>query len=152
MTRTSLNCHGLTISGGRPALKDLLDHLGEVSEWETLGIKLGIKKYKLEEISSERKGKMTLCKMDMFDYWLRSNVHASWEKIVIALEQMNNEYNDLAHSLRVKYGLGPSPGEHSLACCMIQSVSLLVHTQELADTLKRSRVHCQQDNYADVVL
>lgn len=74
---------------------------------------------------------MTLCKMDMFDYWLRSTVHASWKMIVVALEEMEG-YNHLAHSLRVKYGLGPSPGEYSvgywyLVFQLCESVFVSVH-------------------------
>ncbi len=85
-------------------MKDLLDQLGVVSEWELLGFHLGIKKYKLNDIKEERRGKASLCKMDMFDYWLRADIHASWRKVVEALEQMDDI--ELSHSLRVSHGLG----------------------------------------------
>ncbi|XP_064383255.1 85/88 kDa calcium-independent phospholipase A2-like isoform X2 [Halichondria panicea] len=94
----------MAFNRGRPELKDLLDQLGVVTEWELLGNHLGIKRHKLNDIKVERHGKASLCKMDMFDYWLRSDIYASWQKVVEALEKMD-DFGLLSHTLRVSHGL-----------------------------------------------
>ncbi len=87
-------------------MKDLLEQLVEVSEWEQLGSLLDIKKYKLNDIRESRHGVAANCKMDLFDYWLRSDIQASWNKLVEALETM--DYSSLAHKIRVQHRLGKS--------------------------------------------
>ncbi len=85
-------------------MKELLEQLVEVSEWEQLAAHLGVKKYKLDEIRESRRGVTANCKMDMFDYWLRSDIRASWKKVVETLEKM--DYGRLATNMRVRHGLG----------------------------------------------
>lgn len=89
--------------GDRPKLNNLLEQVVEVFEWEQVGTALGVKKYKLSEIREARHGVTANCKLDLFDYWLRSDVRASWKKLIEALEKV--EYFELARNLRAKHGL-----------------------------------------------
>jgi len=98
-----------------------MDQLKEVSEWESLGAFLGVKKYKLNDIQVERRGKLSLCKMDLFDQWLRSDVNASWEMVARALESMDGDYNTLAQNVRMRHNLGPGAGN------AMQSILMDVH-------------------------
>lgn len=107
-----------------------MNQLAEVSEWELLGSNLGIKKHKLNEIKEERRGKASHCRMDMLDYWLRSDVKASWLKLVQALEKMEGEYAALCQTLRVNHGLGQGTDTSSL--CMNHTSNYALHSIHIA--------------------
>ena len=77
------------------ALTNLLD-------WHKLGLLLGIKKIKLDQIrldffpdGSERQ------RDEMVSLWLRNDRDASWEKLCTALENMDQ--NTIAEHIRTRY-------------------------------------------------
>lgn len=72
--------------------------LATVYSWETLGIKLGLQMHQLEKIRQDCQGDLEMCKNRLFDLWLRQSVDPSWENVVMALEQM--EENNLASKIR----------------------------------------------------
>ena len=83
-------------------LKNLTNALREIPDWEMLGCKLGIKEYKIREIAADRSHRNPhLCKKDLLDHWLRSNVEASWEQVAAALDDMDE--NATACGIRTAY-------------------------------------------------
>lgn len=75
---------------GVPSLtvKNLSNVLVEVLEWHQLGVNLDLKHYKLNEIAKNKMGDAAACRLAFIDLWLRTDVNASWEKLVEALEKM----------------------------------------------------------------
>lgn len=82
-------------------MRNLANALAEVIQWYELGIALGIKPFKLEEIRRNRMGEVQLCKLNLLDYWLRSDLDASWEQLAGALEDI--DHTDAAQRIRQKY-------------------------------------------------
>ena len=73
-------------------LKNLTNALREVPDWEMLGCKLGIKEYKIKEIANDRSHRNPhLCKKDLLDHWMKSDVEASWEQMAAALDDMDEK-------------------------------------------------------------
>lgn len=70
-------------------MKNLSNVLVEVLDWNQLGINLDLKTYKLQEIAKNKQGEVGACRLAFIDLWLRSDVHASWERLVEALEKMD---------------------------------------------------------------
>ena len=85
-------------------MKNLSNVLVEVLEWQGLGVKLDIKRYKLEEINRNNHGNVPLCKMALIDLWLRGDIKASWEKLAEALTEMGEA--DTVEKIRTTYLLG----------------------------------------------
>ena len=83
--------------------------LVEVDKWETLGINLGLKKYKLKEIDRSKLGDIALCRLDLIDLWLRSDIYASWEKLIEALTKMD-DYSTTIERIRTEFLQGGIPG------------------------------------------
>ena len=68
------------------SLKNLTNALSEVDGWKALGVQLDINYHKLEEFGSlptieERK-------LAMLQYWLDTDLQASWEKLLCGLKKM----------------------------------------------------------------
>lgn len=82
-------------------LRNLANELKEVVEWYQLGISLGIKSYRLDEIRMNRMGDVQHCKLSMLDVWLRGDIYASWNKMVGALDE--NGHSFVADRIRAKY-------------------------------------------------
>lgn len=101
-------------------MRVLVNELVKVIEWERLGLSLGIKKHKLQEIKTYRSNNGSLCKLDLLDLWLRSDVHASWSKLVDALKSLD-EYNDIVLTLNEKY-LGIKPCKSQTVRCVCVTV------------------------------
>ncbi len=69
-------------------LKNLLNELESVDDWQGLGIQLGISYAELKIIERECHGKVEECKRELFHKWL-SQVHdPTWTQIVEALRRM----------------------------------------------------------------
>lgn len=85
MLSNSLN---LCLGNEPPDIRSLSYMLTEVYNWEVLGIHLGIKMHKLEEIKGKCQGDLEMCKNRLYDTWLRQNTDASWKEIVQALKLM----------------------------------------------------------------
>ena len=92
-----------------PELKDLM-HL-HVSNWHRLGLALGLKSYKLDTIMRDHQGDTDsqICKM--FEVWLRTQPDASYEQLINALCEVEDE--TVANFLCQKYG---KYGIFSLSC------------------------------------
>lgn len=80
----------------------LTTELGEVKDWEMLGVSLGIPRAKLHAIKIKRNGDGHLCKIDLFDRWLHKDPEANWLKSVQALIHVG-EYDELTVRLYKKY-------------------------------------------------
>ena len=82
-------------------LFEILEEVVTVNEWEDLGLALGIKPYKLEEIKTNFGRDVAECRMEMLSHWL-NNHNASWEKLCSALEQDIIGSHKLAQRIRRK--------------------------------------------------
>ncbi len=76
---------------GAPSLnaKNLSNVLMPVVNWKQLGINLDIKRYKLNEIEKNYSGDTAGARLALIDLWLRSDINASWEKLIAALKEMD---------------------------------------------------------------
>ena len=72
-------------------MKNLTNALVPVFNWNQLGLNLGLPNYKLEEIRRSKMNDANLCRIALLDLWLRTDVDASWEKLIGALEDMSEE-------------------------------------------------------------
>ena len=97
-----------------PDLRILSSELARVSDWHTLGLKLGLRADQLSviQINNQAFG-VERCKSEMLDKWLRTNPSASWRNVVSALQSM--EEHAVANRVMQKYiqveaavaGMGP---------------------------------------------
>ena len=76
-------------------MRNITNELVDVAEWEPVGLNLGLSAAKLAEIKSSRMNNAPLCKISMADAWLRSDVHATWEKLAEALESSGNQTQEV---------------------------------------------------------
>ena len=65
-------------------MDDLLEATISVTEWKSLGLKLKLKKYQLENIDDNNRGKVKDCRREMISQWLDTG-NASWCALVRAL-------------------------------------------------------------------
>lgn len=72
-------------------MKNLSNILIEVENWYQLGVNLELKTFKLTEIRHNRGLNLVSCRIALIDLWLRCDVNASWEKLVRALEEMEED-------------------------------------------------------------
>lgn len=97
-----LDCDGVVTESSlppEPTLLSLMDELETVTDWEELGLRLGIPEHQLKEIKVEHRGVVTECRSIMLSCWLKSIVNPSWEEVITALGRMK-EWNVAA---RIKY-------------------------------------------------
>lgn len=74
--------------------------LKDIPEWQKVGVLLGIKWSKIKEIMGHNHDPW-VCKADLIDYWLESDLQASWEKFALALEEMEKMVD--AEKVRTTY-------------------------------------------------
>ena len=74
--------------------------LQEVNDWITLGLYLGIKMSKLEEIEEDYP-KLARCRTQMLQEW-QNNVTPTWSDVIQALVGIGKRH--LAYELAQKYG------------------------------------------------
>ena len=84
-----------------PELPDLVRELQEVNDWVTLGLYLGIKMPKLEEIEADHQ-KLARRRTQMLQEWQNINVTPTWSAVVQALVEIGMRH--LAYALAQKYG------------------------------------------------
>ena len=82
-------------------MKNLSGALKDVSDWETLGVRLGVRMPRIREISVKRNRDPHFCKMDLLDHWLTTDLAVSWEKVAIALDEM--DFQKIAEEIRTVY-------------------------------------------------
>ena len=63
-------------------IRNLTNALKDVSNWEMLGIQLGVELAQIRQISSKNP------KIDLLDLWLKNDPEHSWEKVAGALDEM----------------------------------------------------------------
>lgn len=81
-------------------LADLVNELQEVNDWITLGLYLGIKMWKLEEIEADYP-KLERRRTQMLKEWQKNDT-STWSAVVKALAQMGMRH--LASELSQKHG------------------------------------------------
>ena len=86
-----------------PSLQELSNELNLVSDWHTLGVKLGVQPTNLSMIERNHHGDTARCKHEMLYCWLQTahTPSPSWEAITEALFQMGE--HKLAMNIRAKY-------------------------------------------------
>ena len=77
-----------------------MKELKEVSDWESLGVYLGVSHATLETVKQES-DKVNIRKYKMLAEWLKSTPKASWEDVVSALTIMDE--NCVAQVIKEKY-------------------------------------------------
>ena len=82
----------------------ILEAISSVQEWQSLGLKLGLKKHQLDAIAIDKRGIVNECKMEMVSKWLNSN-KASWQCLVKALRSPLLEKTSLAINIAKQHPL-----------------------------------------------
>ena len=89
------------VGADTPTIKSLLKYRTKIAPcWNYLGTKLLQEKYitKLEVIKADHPNNAEKCCTEMFTYWLKVDIEASWNKLIDALEE--NEQNALAVEIK----------------------------------------------------
>ena len=76
-------------------------------DWELLGLQL-IKRTDLTTIEADRRGKASLCMIDMVSQWLKTELEPSWGKLAEAVEKVEGYGKATAKVVREKAGIGKS--------------------------------------------
>ena len=88
-------------------IKILTHELKDVTtDWFQLGVQLGVKPAKLQQICQDCGGKTEQCNTEMLNCWLQGDLEASWGKVVEALQR--RDHFVLAQQLQRKYMHHPS--------------------------------------------
>ena len=82
----------------------LEEELQSITDWQGLGLQLGLENYILQQIMIDENYKVARCRRSMLSKWLKSVPTASWLDIVHALAKMG-EYT-LANAIEFKYSQG----------------------------------------------
>ena len=88
-------------SPATPTLQDLSNELNSVTDWHSLGVKLGVQSFVLSTIEKNHHGDSVRCKHEMLVRWLRSTKLATWKGVADALWQM--EERTVAVNIQIKY-------------------------------------------------
>ena len=86
----------------RPTLKLLNSHVRDkvAPKWYDLGVQLlsSEQSVKLDIIKEDHPANTSMCCTELFKYWLDVDTDASWNKLIAALEQI--EQNTLVENIR----------------------------------------------------
>lgn len=94
-----LSLHSLIIA---PTYSVVTSTLEKLVDWHTLGVKLGIEKFRLDAIKIDYAQWGVFRQRDeMVNVWLCSDTEASWERLCSALENMNER--SMAAQIRSRY-------------------------------------------------
>ena len=85
----------------RPVLKDLMNELVSVVDWQLLMISMGMEKYENDKIERNFRCDIDRQKQEAFDKWLRKKPDACWKDVIDALYEI--EEITLASSLAKRY-------------------------------------------------
>ena len=89
------------------SLKNLANALHEVDDWQGLGIQLDIDYRELQKLAKNH-STIVERKFAMLQFWLEQDKNASWEKLLVALSEMN--LNRIAEEIKRKYQMPPNKG------------------------------------------
>lgn len=84
--------------------------LVEVTDWDQLATRLSIKDYKINEIARNKHGNVAQCKLALVDLWLRSDLSASWDKLVEALTEVGG-HERVVDKIKTEFLPGVPVGE-----------------------------------------
>ena len=105
---------------------ELLEELKEVDDWYMMGAYLNVPVRELKKIkATHTQDGVERCKLEMLQYWLDTNMTASWKNIARALEQLN--MLTLAGRLKLKY-LNTSPATTAEGVCVCVCACVCVCT------------------------
>lgn len=90
-------------------MKNLSNVLVEVIDWNQLGVNLDMKSHKLKEIDKNKRGHTGDCRLALVDLWLRTDVYASWEKLIEALRKME-EHSSVIERIQTEFLQGRTAG------------------------------------------
>lgn len=90
-------------------MKNLSNVLVEVLDWNQLGVNLDMKPHKLKEIERNKRGLIGDCRLAFIDLWLRTDVTASWEKLIEALRKMD-EHSSVIERIQAEFLQGGTAG------------------------------------------
>lgn len=82
-------------------LANIQSEIVEITDWRSLGYQLHVPKHQLDAIEEDFR-RVQRCREEVLSYWLRNDVHASWELLVTAIRRLRM-HNVLANHLRRKY-------------------------------------------------
>ena len=96
-TQSCVTCNKFTVSGHacgentKADLSELLTHCTDnwSTEWESIGIKLGLSPQKLQVISVNRHYRVNDCCREMLIQWMKSVPNTCYCKLVTALYELN---------------------------------------------------------------
>jgi hypothetical protein len=90
----------------RVSVNEAFPLLQGVTEWEELGLNLGLSDAVIREIRSMI-GDVSIKRMVMMSKWIQSDLEATWSKLAKALLKMNPPYKVVAAKIRQQRGLSP---------------------------------------------
>ena len=102
----------------------LVRELSKVSEWDVLGIYLGLDESEIKEIELDHQSTARR-RIVMLEIWTKKDVDASWEKVIEALKSMSQIV--LAKQLEEKYCTSESNSLATAACPRTK----FIHVKEL---------------------
>jgi len=80
-----------SVIGKNLDIKTLTHELKDVTaDWFQLGVQLGVKPAKLQQIRQDCSGKTEQCHTEMLNCWLQGDLEASWGKVVEALQRRDH--------------------------------------------------------------
>ena len=86
----------------------MLVELEEATNWYKLGIALGLKPSRLDEIKIENREDLKACRQRMIHAWLKRNdnvVRPSWRTLAVALVNPSVNYTEIARTIVRKYSV-----------------------------------------------
>lgn len=117
-----VKCELALIMSDRPKESEVLLALAAISEWQELGLHLGLDPPTLDRIAFQYTVPKLQLQM-MITRWLESDVNASWLKLARALENMKK--NVVASEIRRKF-VSVSPADQG-------ATTIIRHSQELQE-------------------
>jgi len=81
-------------------LKDLSYELELVTDWQMLGIRLGVKVHEIRMIASQYH-ELQRCQIEVLWRWLCKDQNCTWRKVVEVLIEMGEE--EVAETIELKY-------------------------------------------------
>ena len=90
----------MAVASERVSMNEVIPLLKEVTEWEELGLYLGLSMPAIMEIS-RRPGVVDIKRTAMMTKLLQSDLEATWDKLAKAL--LNMDYKVLSSQIRKKY-------------------------------------------------
>ena len=75
-----------------PTLQKLLEALRKLEDWFTFGVLLGVPYSQMKKIEYAHSKDPDRCKLEMLQFWLNSNLMPTWNKVIQALENIDQLY------------------------------------------------------------